>query len=261
MRSFAARRHRFAPLAVLLLALFLTGAAYAWLAPARNASAAGLSAADASAPEGQRLFLSNCASCHGMNAEGGSEGPSLVGVGSAAVHFQVETGRMPLAQPGPQAPKSRRKFDDQQVADLAAYIASLAPGPATPSQDQLDYQTGDAAVGGEIFRTNCAMCHNYAGSGGALTQGKYAPSLRGVDPKHIYEAMLTGPQNMPVFNDNQISADHKKDVIAYLKSLESDPTPVRSIGSVGPVSEGLVGWILGIGLLVVSASWLTQKAK
>jgi ubiquinol-cytochrome c reductase cytochrome c subunit len=105
------------------------------------------------------------------------------------------------------------------------------------------------------------MCHNFAGSGGALTQGKYAPSLKGVTPEHIYEAMLTGPQNMPVFNDAQISPENKQDIIKYLKMIESEPAPTRSLGSIGPVAEGLFGWIVGIGLLAASAVWLAQKAK
>ena len=37
-----------------------------------------------------------------------------------------------------------------------------------------------------------------AGAGGALTRGKYAPSLQNTTPKHIYEAMVSGPQSMPV---------------------------------------------------------------
>jgi ubiquinol-cytochrome c reductase cytochrome c subunit len=46
---------------------------------------------------GKKLFLSNCASCHGKNAEGTANGPSLIGVGAASVDFQVSTGRKPAA--------------------------------------------------------------------------------------------------------------------------------------------------------------------
>ena len=80
--------------------------------------------------------------------------------------------------------------------------------------------------GGVLFRTNCSQCHNVAGAGGALTDGKYAPSLRDTSPKHIYEAMLTGPQNMPIFNDNVMSPQDKKDIIAYLlHTRDQAPTP------------------------------------
>lgn len=260
MRPIAARRHRFAPLAVLVLGLLVTGGLYAVVAPTP--------AAEASAPvevgsveEGKKLFLANCATCHGINAQGTGDGPTLIGVGAAAVHFQVETGRMPLAQPGPQAPRARRMFNTEQVEDLAAYIASLAPGPPVPTAEQLDYADADAALGQQLFATNCSMCHNFAGSGGALTRGKYAPPLRGVSPEHIYEAMITGPQNMPVFADTQITPEQKQAIIKYLKTIEAEPVPTRSLGSIGPVAEGLFGWVVGMGLLIAAAVWLAQKAR
>jgi len=149
--------------------------------------------------DGRALFLRNCSSCHGLNSEGSSDAPSLIGVGAAAVDFQVSTGRMPAAADGAQVEAKRPEFTHAEVAALAAYIASLGPGPAIPDKDQLDYTNVDAAQGGAIYRTNCSMCHNFAGSGGALTHGKYAASLRGVSAKDMYEAMLTGPQSMKWF--------------------------------------------------------------
>ena len=137
------------------------------------------------------------------------------------------------------------QFTDEEIAALAAYVASLAPGPAIPSEDDYDYADADVAEGGEIYRTNCAMCHNYAGSGGALTRGKFAPSLKGVEPKHMYEAMLTGPQSMPVFGDDTMTPEAKRDIIAFLKTSEAEPSPGGlSLGKIGPVSEGAVGWVL-----------------
>ena len=110
---------------------------------------------------------------------------------------------MPLAAPGPQAQQKKVQFSQQQISQLAAYVASLAPGPAVPAAEYATAEGGDPGRGGAIFRVNCAMCHNFAGAGGALTRGKYAPSLQSTSPKHIYEAMITGPQSMPVFNDSQ----------------------------------------------------------
>src|SRR5690606_19312344 len=138
-----------------------------------------------------------CASCHGLNAEGTAAGPNLHGVGAAAVDFQVGTGRMPMAASGPQAEQKPVQFTEEQIAALATYVASLAPGPAIPADEYLTGE-GDVANGAELFRINCAMCHNVAGAGGALTEGKFAPSVKNVEPVHVYEAMVTGPQNMPV---------------------------------------------------------------
>ncbi len=116
-------------------------------------------------------------------------------------------------------------------------------------------------MGGELFRVNCAMCHNFAGSGGALTRGKYAPSLKGSSGKHVYEAMITGPQSMPVFNDANMSPENKRDIIAFLDTIDKQPNPGgMTLGSLGPVTEGLFAWVFGLGILVASAVWLGSKA-
>jgi ubiquinol-cytochrome c reductase cytochrome c subunit len=211
--------------------------------------------------EGKKLFAANCATCHGMAAQGTGAGPSLIGVGAASVDFQVGTGRMPAQMNGPQVEQKPVQFSDEDVAALAAWVASLAPGPGIPDAALLDAK-GDAAAGGELFRINCAMCHNVAGAGGALTGGKYAPSLEGVSAQHIYEAMVTGPQNMPVFNDMNISPENKRDVITYLKYLENNPSPGGyELGNLGPVSEGLFLWIFGLGSVVALTVWITAKSN
>jgi ubiquinol-cytochrome c reductase cytochrome c subunit len=117
------------------------------------------------------------------------------------------------------------------------------------------------AEGGEIFRVNCAMCHNFAGAGGALTRGKYAPALEGTTPKHIYEAMATGPQSMPVFNDTNLTPEAKQKVISYLKAQENETNVGGlTLGNLGPVSEGLFAWIFALGILIGCAVWLGKKA-
>jgi len=246
---------------MLLVALAATGAAYAVLAPSPQANAA-TGASAATLRDGRELFLKNCSSCHGLNAEGSSDAPSLIGVGAAAVDFQVGTGRMPAAQVGAQVQEKRQQFTPEEIEALAAYIASLAPGPPIPGADDLDTSDADAARGGQIYRTNCSMCHNFAGSGGALSRGKFAPSLRGVSPKYIYEAMLTGPQSMPVFADTTMTPQDKRDIIAYLKATETEVSAGGwSLGKIGPVTEGLSGWILGLGGLIGCAVWLGAKAR
>src|SRR5690349_13176237 len=222
--------------------------------------------------KGRALFMVGCSSCHGLNGEGvgtksGKQyGPSLVGVGAAAVDFQVGTGRMPMAYPGAQAPVKPKVYDDKEIEALSAYVASLGPGPAIPHEEQYDPEgipedeRAEAVVrGGEFFRTNCTACHNFAASGGALPGGKYAPSLIGVEPRHIYEALITGPQQMPVFSDEVITPEQKRDVIAYIQSIDETPRYGGfSMGSLGPVSEGMFAWIAGIGGLVGFAIWIAS---
>ena len=256
------RRGPVATASLLLVGLLTTGGAYALFSSTASADESSATAtSQQSIDEGQKLFASNCATCHGLAADGTGEGPSLIGVGAASVDFQVGTGRMPMAANGPQAEEKPTQFTDDQVYDLAAYVASLAPGPAIPDDEYLQAD-GDTTNGAELFRINCAMCHNVAGAGGALTEGKYAPALDGVSGAHIYEAMLTGPQNMPVFNDLNLSPQDKADVITYLKYLENNPSPGGfELGSLGPVAEGLFIWIFGLGAIVAVTIWLTARSN
>ena len=260
------RRHPLAAVVVLLLALAATGGLYAAFAPADKAQA-DETAQSLTIEEGKKLYAVGCASCHGTGAQGTTDGPSLVGVGAAAVDFQVGTGRMPAQQPGAQVPRKKVIYTQAEIDQLAAYISSLGAGPAVPTKNEYSPDGADIAKGGELFRTNCAQCHNFTGKGGALTHGKFAPSLEGVDPKHIYEAMQTGPQNMPSFPDTTLSEQNKKDIIAYLDAVNGDDTESPGgleLGGLGPVSEGLFAWIFGLGALIAVAVWVaarTAKAK
>ncbi len=255
---------------MLLLGLVISGSLYTALAPAQAQDQASETEQLA---QGKELFLTSCAFCHGKNGEGvptvreGYQlGPSLVGVGAAAVDFQVGTGRMPMASPGAQAPRKPVAFNDEEVAALAAFVASLGPGPDIP--DESDYsieglseEEREEAItrGGQIFLTNCTACHNFNGAGGAMPRGGYAPTLHGVEGKYIYEALLTGPQNMPNFSNGNLSPEEKRDVIAYLDSIQDTPEYAGfTLGGLGPVSEGLFAWLVGIGGLVGAAVWIAS---
>jgi ubiquinol-cytochrome c reductase cytochrome c subunit len=266
-RLSAKRRSPLAGLVVVLLGLLLTGGAYALLSPA---SAETEEASQSTIEQGRALFLVGCSSCHGKNGEGivtkrGTQfGPPLAGVGAAAVDFQVSTGRMPMARPGVQAQKKKNVYSAEEIAAMAAFVASLGPGPAIPPKENYDSEGVDneaVARGGQFWRTNCTACHNFAAKGGALPGGKYAPALDGVTNKHIYEAMLTGPQQMPVFSDTVLKPDEKRDIIAYVRSLQEQPKyGGTTLGSLGPVSEGLAGWLVGIGGLVGFCVWIASHS-
>lgn len=263
MKALAARRrHPLATVVLLVLGLLVTGAAYAAVSPERATASSGASADDVQA--GRDLFLANCATCHGLQAQGTRNGPTLIGVGAASVDFQVGTGRMPLQKTDVQAPARTVDFTDEETKQLAAYVASLAPGPGLPEERYLELVDDDErlAEGAELFRVNCAMCHNVIGSGGALTRGKYAPSLTGVEPAHIYEAMVTGPQSMPVFNDANIAPEDKQNIISYLKYVEEQPEPGGfGLGGLGPVTEGVWAFLIALGVLIGCAVWLGAKSS
>ena len=256
------RRHKAAGPFLLIIALLAIGTTFSVASATVKQSPTDF-ARSAAIDEGKQIFLKGCSSCHGLNAEGGAIAPSLIGVGAASVDFQVGTGRMPMADMSTQAMRKKPVYNAEQTAALAAYVASLAPGPAIPEDSVLNYERdGSTAEGGELFRNNCAMCHNFAGQGGALTEGKYAPTLMGVEAKTIYEALITGPQSMPVFSDKTITPAEKLSLIKWIKSAEAEPNlGGATMGRIGPVTEGLLAWVLGIGMLIGIAVWLTTRAR
>jgi ubiquinol-cytochrome c reductase cytochrome c subunit len=257
----AKRRHPAAVLVLILVGLLLTGGVYSVM----NSMTEARSAEDSEmqVEEGERLFLEGCSSCHGLEGEGTREnGPSLIGVGAAAADFQVSTGRMPLSTYGPQAPAKPVLYTETEVAALSAYIASLGEGPAIPSAADLNYSGADLGVGGELFRANCSQCHQAAGKGGALSEGDVAPDLMQATPKEMFEAMLTGPQNMPVFANETLHVEDKQEIVAYVENLKTSADPGGwSLGRFGPVTEGLFLWIGGMLLAIILAIWIGAKVR
>ncbi len=253
-------RRRLGAAVRLAAALMLAGGAYTVFAP--GVQAQDTPPLSAAANEGKALFDVSCVTCHGRNAQGvEGRGPSLVGVGSASVEFQVSTGRMPMARQEAQAPRKYPQFTDEQVRQLGQYIQELGGGPQVPTGTNL-HQNGDVATGGELFRINCSQCHAFTVGGGALSSGKYAPSLHPATDRQIYAAMLSGPQNMPVFGDNQISPQEKADIIAYIQeSLKGTQDQGGfNLGRYGPSTEGVAIFLVGIVALVFASLWIAGKS-
>ena len=266
MRWITARRRR--PIfgyAAVLLALVALGSLYAAVTGLGSSGSASASSGSSSSQisEGKDLFAVSCASCHGEDAQGKSGvAPSLIGAGAAAVDFQVGTGRMPLKENDAEAPRKPPVFSQSQIYAIAAYVASLGGGPAIPSSQEVSTAGASTALGQSLFNANCAQCHNYSGAGGALTEGKYAPPLTQATSTQIYEAMLTGPEAMPVFNNTTVTPQDKRDIIAYVEETRSEANPGGfSLGRVGPTTEGLVAWLGGIAALVLAAMWITAKRR
>ncbi|MGB7962101.1 MAG: cytochrome c [Propionicimonas sp.] len=260
----SSRRHQAARPVLVVLALVLVGGLYAAVSPATSSNADDTTTS-AQVTQGKQLFAVSCASCHGLNGEGlAAEGaPSLVGVGAAAVDFQVRSGRMPMANPLAQAPRKDNVITDEERAAMAAYVASLGTGPSIPTEDQYlpeGLSEEDLAKGGDLFRTNCSACHNFQGSGGALPNGKVAPPLMGLEAIDIYEAMRTGPGQMPIFNGPAIPDTDVKAMVGYLEELHAQPSAGLTLGGLGPVSEGFWAWVAGMGSLVLFSMWITSKA-
>ncbi|MEO5311149.1 cytochrome c [Corynebacterium sp. c24Ua_83] len=229
------------------------------------------------AQQGKEIYEVACITCHGANLQGVKDrGPSLIGVGEGAVYFQVHSGRMPMLRNEAQAKRKPPRYSEQQALALAAYVNANGGGPgivrdangeiameslrgANNKDGKID--PADVARGSDLFRLNCASCHNFTGKGGALSSGKYAPPLAPANEQELYQAMLTGPQNMPKFSDRQLTADEKKDIIAYIKSAKETPNPGGfGLGGIGPVTEGMVMWFIGIVVLVAFAMWIGSRS-
>lgn len=260
MRTSPGRMARLAPYLVVLVGLALVGGLYtAFMAPKSAAADAPAAGAQSMAVKaGRQLYLQGCSTCHGLDLQGGAGGPSLIGVGQSAVVFQVESGRMPLKGAGPEADRKKAQYSVGEVDQLAAYIQANGGGPTLPSGSLTD---GDLQQGGQLFRTNCSSCHNFAGSGGALTYGKYAPSLHPASARVIYAAMQSGPEQMPRFSDGQLSVSEKKAITYYVRYITRAAQPGGTdLGKFGPVPEGLVIWLVGIGVLVIATLWIGNRA-
>ena len=259
----AKRRRPVAGYAVVLLGLILVGAIYATITGSGESAASTTpTVSQAEIARGQQIFNQDCATCHGFQAVGTAAAPSLIGVGAAAVDFQVSTGRMPAKALDAEMPEAPRKLDATQTRAVAAYIESLAGGPPIPTPAMVSTSGADVALGQQLFTADCAQCHNFDGAGGALTYGKYAPALTNATPTQIYEAMLTGPEAMPVFNDTTITPAEKRAIIAYVVDSRNTPNPGGfSLGRVGPVTEGLVAFLGLLFFMVLAALWITAKHR
>ncbi len=251
-------RRRLAGGLVLMVALGAVGGAYTLFASSSGADDTTTSQADIDA--GRQLFNTSCITCHGANLQGVNDrGPSLIGVGSAAVYFQVSTGRMPAAAQGAVETRKAPKFTEKEIEQLGAYVQSFGGGPMLP-EGSLRVGDDRLAAGGDLFRLNCGQCHGVTGAGAPLSAGKSAPSLRDATERQIYAAMLSGPENMPVFNDNQLTPDQKREIITYIRTLYESKNPGgNGLDRIGPVSEGLVIWVLGIGAIMIVILWIGAK--
>ena len=206
---------------------------------------------------GEQLYLTGCVSCHGVGGVGTVNGPNITLSGAAAADFYLRTGRMPLAGPTVQAPQKPVAYDDLQIRQLVAYVASLGVGPPIPDVRPED---GDQAEGSALFLANCAACHNASGIGGALSYGNRAPSLLSVEPTQIGEAMRVGPGQMPVFGPDTISDEQLDSIVRYVQYLQEPENPGGlRLGSAGPVPEGFVAWLAGLGVLLLFVRWIARE--
>ncbi|HEY4947165.1 MAG TPA: c-type cytochrome [Acidimicrobiales bacterium] len=210
---------------------------------------------------GQALFASNCSSCHGREADGSTGvAPNLQGLGAGTVDFWVSTGRMPLAVAGVQATRKPPRFDRLQTLEIAAWVQSLTPGVGTQIP-VVNTNSADLEAGGTLFTLNCAACHTITGAGDALMDGAYAPGLHLATTTQVVEAIRSGPGNMPRFGPGNITNTEARDIAAYIHGVIQHPSNPGgfALGGIGPVGEGFVGLLLGVGILMLVCFWIGDR--
>ena len=245
------------------LGIFVVGGSTAGAssASAGARTAAGLLHLATDLQQGQQLFVQNCSACHGVQAQGSGRAPNLQGVGAATVDLWLSAGWMPLAEPTSQPEDKPPRFDPQQISQIVGYVTSLAPGGVPiPS---VGLNNADVATGFDLFALNCAGCHTITGAGDELGGLVRAPSLHGVAPTQVAEAILTGPGNMPRFSGNVLTPQQVNDIVAYVVHYLQTPTSPGglSLGGVGPVAEGFIGLFLGVGACMLIALWIGDRTE
>ncbi|HWD42215.1 MAG TPA: c-type cytochrome [Actinomycetota bacterium] len=250
-----------------LLALLLTPAT--GTATSRRA-AAQQSDSQAAEARGRELYQTACASCHGPDPAGASyypQVPSLADTGgAAAVNWAVRTGRMPWKDnKGPAIGRGKPRFNDEDIHALVVYIGKAVGDAQIPD---VDPARGDLQRGRALYGQACAACHGMNGAGAALGGENIAVSLQDVHPQDVAEAIKIGPGQMPVgggLADYEFgtakSQQQVDDIAAYVESLRTTPYNEGGapIGGKGPVPEGFVAWVIGLGILVVAARWIAGR--
>ena len=161
-----------------------------------------------------------------------------------------------MNNPNDQPMRHEPAFSDAQIRDMVGYVASLGPGPPIPTP-----RPGNLASGNVLFIQNCAQCHNDAGAGGALSYGDIVPNLYQATSLDVAEAVRIGPQPMPVFGPETLSEQQVWDVAAYVQYLHHpDNRGGLSLGHLGPIPEGFVAWVVGLGILLVAARLIGTRA-
>jgi len=266
------RASRRVPLLAVASVLALAAVVFAVGGGSPSSAAPSVATVPSASAEGAEIWAHDCAICHGVQGEGSFQGPSITGSGTAAVDFMVRTGRMPAPFRsgaegdvfGDAPPTQRGRHDsayrDDQIRALVDYTAGFVTGPAVVPPP--DTSAADLGRGGELYRLQCSACHQMAGSGGALAYGAVGPALDQATPREVVEAMRTGPGNMPIFDRSVIGDVEAVDVAAYVEYLRDPQDPGGSnLWHLGPVPEGLVAWLVGIGGVVLFCRWLGERQR
>jgi ubiquinol-cytochrome c reductase cytochrome c subunit len=245
------------------------------LVPATSGAGAGARARAAGAQtvresQGREIYLQSCAACHGPDPSGPSAYPTVPSLkdvgGAAAVNWAVRTGRMPWSSTsGPVIQRGKSHFTQAETQALVAYVGRAVGDTLIP---QVDPARGNLTRGQQLYAQACAACHGMNGAGSALGGANIAPTMLGVSPQDVAEAVKVGPGQMPPGGGlpnysptDPASIQRVNNIAAYVEALNKDRfnRGGAPIGGKGPVPEGFVAWVIGLGLLVLVVRWLGTR--
>jgi ubiquinol-cytochrome c reductase cytochrome c subunit len=207
---------------------------------------------------GRQSYLADCAWCHANRGQGTKVAPPITDDGPAGVHFMLTTGRMPIDSPAEDMKRRESRYDAEEIEAIVEYSRGFSDGPEIP---EVDTEQADLSKGAELYLENCAACHSTTGIGGALTSGDDAPDLHLSTPVETAEAMVTGPGEMPVFGPDQFDDEELNSIVAYVTYLQSPNNRGGSdLGGAGPVTEGAVGLLVGVGAVMLVIRWIGTRA-
>ena len=167
---------------------------------------------------GERLFLNNCAACHGSDAKGSKGFPNLTdtdwlhGGSPEKISETLHTGRR-----GMMPPMAAAVGGPEEVRQVANYVLSLSGS---------GHNSILAELGKDKFKAACAACHGADGKG---MQAVGAPNLtdkiwlHGWGEEAIIRMINNGKTNVMPAQAGRLTEDQIKVLTAYVWGL-SRPT-------------------------------------
>jgi cytochrome c oxidase cbb3-type subunit III len=167
---------------------------------------------------GQRLYLNNCAGCHGSDARGSRGFPNLTdgdwnwGGSHEAIKTSITQGRN-----GVMPPMAAALGSGEDVRNVAHYVLSLSGSPHNPVFAQL----------GQPKFAVCAACHGADGKG---NQALGAPNLtdrvwlHGWGEEAITRAVTQGINNLMPAQNRLLTEEQIHVLGAYVWSLSQSAT-------------------------------------
>ena len=201
------------------------------------------------------LYATHCASCHGDNGQGSNVAPALIDRSAADIHLMLDSGRMPASDPYVNEIHKRPAFTQTQIAALVRYVQSFS---LHPNRSLPLLGPGNPARGRKLFAAHCAVCHGSGAEGSSVGFNDVAPSLDNATVFQVAEAIRAGPGVMPRFDADVLDDQDVDDIARYVNTLQTQGDEPNyenaggiSLANVGPVAEGFVAWLFGIGSLVL----------